>query len=495
MEKSYNDLMTVIILTILSFVWLMIPTLNLYPQNIIVFTLTLLILPGYSLLATLKPLCYYESITMRLLYSAILGFLISISTFMILNFTKLHNIHTTTMIIFITIVLSIVAIIRRIFIENPDLNNDDNKELTSKQISVGNYTDQDIVIVENVGMEFNLSQEKVDNLKEYVIKLLKRELFYQPFWALKDVSFSVEKGDKLGIVGLNGAGKSTLLKLISGVMKPTEGNVHTKGRIVPLLELGAGFDHNYTGKENIFLNGALLGYPKTFLEEKYEEIVEFSEIGDFIDVPLKNYSSGMIARLGFSIATVVEPEILILDEILSVGDVKFQEKSQKRMKSLLNKDVTVLFVSHSIEQVKSLCNKAIWLEKGKVVMQGTAEEVCNKYLESIHNPPYITSTNPINHAANVAPDKTITLTFNEAIKVGTNCIELKNSEGSHVTITKSINDNTLLVKPDANLKDSFYTFIIHTGAVTNQSDIPVAPIVLYFSVRTSTVTNDEEHDL
>lgn len=241
-----------------------------------------------------------------------------------------------------------------------------------------------VIKVENVGMEFNLSQEKTDNLKEYVIKFLKKELMYQSFWALKDISFNVEKGDKLGVLGLNGAGKSTLLKLISGVMKPTEGNIELNGRISPLLELGAGFDPSYTGRENIFLNGAMLGYSKDFIESKYDEIVEFSEIADFIDVPLKNYSSGMIARLGFSIATVVEPKILILDEVLSVGDAKFKEKSENRMKSLLNKDVTVLFVSHSIDQVRRLCNKAIWLEKGNLVMQGSVEEVSEKYEQSIH---------------------------------------------------------------------------------------------------------------
>ena len=241
-----------------------------------------------------------------------------------------------------------------------------------------------VIEVKDVGMEFNLSQEKTDNLKEYVIKFLKRELMYQAFWALKDISFEVDKGDKLGIIGLNGAGKSTLLKLISGVMKPTEGNIRVRGKIVPLLELGAGFDPDYTGRENIFLNGSLLGYPKQFLEEKFDEIVDFSEIGDFIDVPLKNYSSGMRARLGFSIATMLKPQILILDEVLSVGDAKFKEKSEKRMKSLLSSNVTVLFVSHSAEQVKRLCNKAIWLDKGKLVKQGPADEICDMYMESIH---------------------------------------------------------------------------------------------------------------
>ena len=239
-----------------------------------------------------------------------------------------------------------------------------------------------VIKVENVGMQFNLSQEKIDNIKEYVIKMLKRELLFQEFWALRNVSFEIEKGDRMGVIGLNGAGKSTLLKIISGVMKPTEGNLEINGKLVPLLELGAGFDSNYTGRENIYLNGAILGYTKEFLDEKYEEIVEFAEIRDFMDVPIKNFSSGMRARLGFSIATVVEPEILVLDEVLSVGDAKFRQKSEARIMELFDKGITVLFVSHSIDQVKRLCNKAIWLEKGKIVMQGDAEEVCNKYAEN-----------------------------------------------------------------------------------------------------------------
>ncbi|MCC8022289.1 MAG: ABC transporter ATP-binding protein [Clostridiales bacterium] len=233
--------------------------------------------------------------------------------------------------------------------------------------------------VEHVGMKFRLNKEKVDNLKEYVIKFLTKKLEYKEFWALKDISFEVKKGEHMAIMGLNGAGKSTLLKTIVGVMKPTEGTIQKHGVIAPLLELGAGFDMNYTGKENIYLYGAILGYSREFLNEKYDEIVEFSELGKFIDVPLKNYSSGMRARLGFSIATAVEPEILILDEVLSVGDAKFRKKCVKKVKSLFEKDVTVLFVSHSVEQVKSICDTAILLEQGRIIAQGTVEEVCALY--------------------------------------------------------------------------------------------------------------------
>ena len=233
--------------------------------------------------------------------------------------------------------------------------------------------------VEHVGMKFNLSKEKVDNLKEYFIKFVKKELTYQEFWALKDVNFEVQAGDRVGIVGLNGAGKSTLLKVISGVLKPTEGSVTTNGKIVPLLELGAGFDKQYTGAENIYLYGALLGYSKSFIEEKYDEIVEFSELGEFIDVPVNNYSSGMRARLGFSIATVVKPDILILDEVLSVGDAQFRKKSEARIQSMFAQGVTVLFVSHSLEQVKRICNKVIMLEHGTVIAQGDVEDVATIY--------------------------------------------------------------------------------------------------------------------
>ena len=237
--------------------------------------------------------------------------------------------------------------------------------------------------VDNVSMKFNLSREKVDSLKDYIFKTIKREIQYNEFWALKTVSFSVEKGDRVGILGLNGAGKSTLLKVISGVFKPTEGHVDKHGKMVPLLELGAGFDPQYTGKENIYLYGAMLGYTKKFIDSKYDEIVEFSELQKFMDVPVKNYSSGMKSRLGFSIATVVEPKILILDEVLSVGDAKFRKKSEKKIMSMFDSGVTVLFVSHSLEQVQRLCNKAMILEKGKLIAYGDIDPISEQYSKMI----------------------------------------------------------------------------------------------------------------
>lgn len=235
--------------------------------------------------------------------------------------------------------------------------------------------------VNNVGMKFNLSQEKVDSLKEYVIKLVTGKLRYNEFWALKNIDFKVEKGDRVGILGLNGAGKSTLLKVIAGVFKPTEGEVKRSGRLVPLLELGAGFDPQYTGAENIYLYSAVLGYPKSFVDEKFDDIVRFAELEKFIDVPIKNYSSGMKSRLGFSIATQVEPDILILDEVLSVGDAKFRKKSEKKIMSMFKTNVTVLFVSHSLDQVKRLCNKAILLEHGELTAAGDIDEVAAIYEE------------------------------------------------------------------------------------------------------------------
>ena len=217
--------------------------------------------------------------------------------------------------------------------------------------------------IENVSMKFNLSSEKVDNIKEYVIKMIKKELMFQEFWALRDISFEVQKGDRVGIMGLNGAGKSTLLKVISGVLKATQGTVTTNGKIAPLLELGAGFDRQYTGAENIYLYGAMLGYSKEFLEARYDEIVEFSELGSFIDVPVKNYSS----------------DILILDEVLSVGDAKFRKKCENRIQSMFDKGVTVIFVSHSTSQVLRMCNKGILLEQGRLIAQGDVEDVVSVY--------------------------------------------------------------------------------------------------------------------
>ena len=242
--------------------------------------------------------------------------------------------------------------------------------------------DNDVAIsLKNVSMTFNLNKEKVDNLKEYVIKFITRKLEFKKFYALQNIDVEVKKGDHLAILGLNGAGKSTLLKTIVGVYKPTEGTVEKCGVIAPLLELGAGFDPNYSGKENIYLYGAILGYDRNYIDKKYKEIVEFSELGHFIDVPVKNYSSGMKARLGFSIATAVEPDVLILDEVLSVGDAKFRKKSLAKVKSMLEDGVTVLFVSHNIEQVKSICNKAILLEKGKIIARGSIDDVIPVYEE------------------------------------------------------------------------------------------------------------------
>ena len=239
------------------------------------------------------------------------------------------------------------------------------------------------VKVEDVSVCFNLGKEKVDSLKDYVIKFLKRELKYDEFWALKNVSFELKKGDRIGILGLNGAGKSTLLKVIAGVYKPTTGNIYRTGVIAPLLELGAGFDMQYTARENIYLYGAVLGYSKEFLNEKFDEIISFSELEQFVDVPLKNYSSGMKSRLGFAICTAVNPDILILDEVLSVGDAKFKKKSEAKIMEMFEKGVTVLFVSHSIDQVKKLCNKAMILDHGKMIACGDIDEISPKYEEMV----------------------------------------------------------------------------------------------------------------
>lgn len=239
------------------------------------------------------------------------------------------------------------------------------------------------VKVENVSVLFNLNKEKIDNIKEYFIKLITRKLHFTEFWALTDISFELKEGERIGILGYNGAGKSTLLKVIAGVLKPTKGSVEVNGVIAPLLELGAGFDMNYTGAENIYLYGATMGYSRKYIAERYDEIVEFSELGDFIDVPVKNYSSGMRARLGFAIATAVDPQVLILDEVLSVGDAKFKKKSEEKIKSMFDKGVTVLFVSHNTSQVRRLCTKAILLENGKVIASGEVNEVCDIYDEKV----------------------------------------------------------------------------------------------------------------
>lgn len=233
--------------------------------------------------------------------------------------------------------------------------------------------------VKDVSMVFNLSSEKIDSLKEYFIKFLKRQLMFHEFLALDGISFEIEKGEIFGFIGLNGAGKSTLLKIIAGVIKPTKGKVITHGEIAPLIELGAGFNFDLTARENIFLNGAILGHSNKMMRKNFDKIIEFSELHDFIDVPLKNFSSGMISRLAFSIATLVEPEILIVDEVLSVGDFKFQEKCKKRIKELLKNGTTVLFVSHSAQQVKDLCQRVLWLEKGKMKMIGDTETVMEEY--------------------------------------------------------------------------------------------------------------------
>ena len=236
-----------------------------------------------------------------------------------------------------------------------------------------------IIEIKNVEMHFNMSKEKIDNLKEYFIKLLKRQLMYEDFTALNNVSVEVKKGEVFGIVGYNGSGKSTLLKIISGILKPTVGSVKVHGSIAPLIELGAGFDLDLTARENIFLNGSVLGFSNQMIEEKFDDIVEFSELREFLDVPMKNYSSGMVARIGFSVATMVKPEILIVDEILSVGDFLFQQKCEQRINDLMQGGTTVLIVSHALEQIRRLCNRVMWLDKGKIKMVGETQAVCDAY--------------------------------------------------------------------------------------------------------------------
>lgn len=237
-----------------------------------------------------------------------------------------------------------------------------------------------MIEVRDVSMRFRMANDRISSIKEYMVARLKGKLQYSEFEALSHVSFDVGRGEVVGLIGHNGAGKSTLLKVISGILKPTEGSVAVHGNVVPMLELGSGFDMDMTGRENIFLNGSILGYSEDFLRAKYDEIIAFSEIGQFIDVPLRNYSSGMVARLAFSIATVVEPEILIVDEVLSVGDADFQEKSKRRMMEMMGGGTTVLFVSHSLEQIREMCGRAVWLEHGQMRLCGEASAVCDAYM-------------------------------------------------------------------------------------------------------------------
>ncbi len=241
--------------------------------------------------------------------------------------------------------------------------------------------DNDVMIrVDHVSMVFNIANQQLNSLKEYLIALARRQLFFKEFKALEDIDITINRGDVYGIVGTNGSGKSTLLKIIAGVLEPTEGSCTINGTIAPLIELGAGFDHELTARENVYLNGALLGYSKHFIDEQFNSIVDFAEVGDFIDMPLKNYSSGMVARIAFAIATATTPDILVVDEALSVGDFKFQEKCEARINDLVeNHGTTLLFVSHSIEQVERVCKKAVWIEKGHMRMQGSVEEVCEAY--------------------------------------------------------------------------------------------------------------------
>ena len=252
---------------------------------------------------------------------------------------------------------------------------------------------KELLRVEHVGMKFNLSKERVDDFREYVIRMLTgKKLKKDEFWALKDINFELHEGERIGILGLNGAGKSTLLKVIAGVFKPTEGKVVRNGKIVPLLELGAGFDKNYTGRANIYLYGSVLGYSRKYMDEKYNQIVKFSGLGEFIDVPIKNYSSGMRSKLGFAIATIAEPEILILDEVLSVGDRKFRRKSERRILKMMENGTAVLFVSHSLAQVQRICNKAMILDHGQMIAFGDVDEIAELYTQMTEEPDETNST-------------------------------------------------------------------------------------------------------
>lgn len=238
---------------------------------------------------------------------------------------------------------------------------------------------ENVIEVRNVTMRFNLAQEKTDTVKEYILKMIKHQLMFNEFYALNDVSFSVKRGESVALIGKNGSGKSTMLKIIAGVLAATEGQVKVKGSIVPMIELGAGFDMELTARENIYLNGAVMGYDRAFMKKHFDNIIDFSELKDFVDVPVKNYSSGMVARLGFAIATEIRAEILICDEILSVGDASFQEKCKLRMQKMLENGTTLLFVSHNCEQVKQMCERAIWLDRGNLIADGQSQKICEMY--------------------------------------------------------------------------------------------------------------------
>lgn len=240
-----------------------------------------------------------------------------------------------------------------------------------------------IIDVKNVTIRFNLANQKVDNIKEYVIRMIKKELMFQEFLAIQDVSFQVKKGEAWGLIGTNGSGKSTMLKAISGIIKPYKGSITVHGSIAPLIELGAGLDGNLTARENIFLNGCLLGHSEKYMQEHFEEIVDFAELWDFLDSPVKNYSSGMRARLGFAVATMSKPDILIVDEVLAVGDARFRQKCEKRMTEMLEQGTTLLFVSHSIDEVRRMCDHAIWLQRGHAMMSGEVNAVCDAYIETL----------------------------------------------------------------------------------------------------------------
>lgn len=263
--------------------------------------------------------------------------------------------------------------IKDIFKESKKYNISDNSAARNEEVAIS---------VKNLTMEFKFSKDKIDTLKEYLIRTIKRNKSEgKKIKVLDDISFEVKRGEKLGILGFNGAGKSTLLRIISGIYEPTEGEVTINGKIAPLLELSAGFDKNYTGRDNIYLNGAFLSMDKDYLDEKLDEIIEYSELGEYIDVPVKNYSKGMKAKLGFSIATLIKPDILIIDEILSVGDIKFRKKSGKKINEMMAEGVTVLLVSHSIRSVQRICDRCIWINDGKLIMEGPADEVCNAYMK------------------------------------------------------------------------------------------------------------------